>query len=261
MAVLVAATCARLGFWQLSRLDDKRKLNAELRAALAAPPRALPPATATPAAESLAVARFEARGRFDESRQFVLMNRSHAGEPGVEIITPFVLEPGGSALLVDRGWVPAPDAMTARPADYPVPAPAVGDSVHTVIGLVSLTPRRGGGPPWRETDETSPAGQAGRAAGSESTRVWTAPWLDADSLAVRLPYDVRPYVLRELPSRGAPRLPARTEAHPYDETMHKSYAAQWFFFGAVALAAPFLLARIRRRPANGAGREGPPLAS
>ena len=42
LLVLVAAgVCVRLGLWQLSRLDEKRALNASMRAGLDAPPLAL----------------------------------------------------------------------------------------------------------------------------------------------------------------------------------------------------------------------------
>ena len=33
-------------------------------------------------------------GRFDSDHQFLLDNRSHAGQPGYEVLTPFVLESG-----------------------------------------------------------------------------------------------------------------------------------------------------------------------
>ena len=44
-------------------------------------------------------------GRFDSDHQFLLDNRSHAGQPGYEVLTPFVLE-SGRRILVNRGWVP-----------------------------------------------------------------------------------------------------------------------------------------------------------
>jgi cytochrome oxidase assembly protein ShyY1 len=44
-------------------------------------------------------------GRFDASRQFLLDNISHAGQPGYEVLTPFLLN-DGRRILVNRGWVP-----------------------------------------------------------------------------------------------------------------------------------------------------------
>jgi surfeit locus 1 family protein len=44
-------------------------------------------------------------GHFDPDHQFLLDNRSHAGKPGYEVLTPFVLE-SGRRILVNRGWIP-----------------------------------------------------------------------------------------------------------------------------------------------------------
>ena len=44
-------------------------------------------------------------GHFESNRQFLLDNRSHAGQPGYEVLTPFVLE-SGRRILVNRGWIP-----------------------------------------------------------------------------------------------------------------------------------------------------------
>jgi surfeit locus 1 family protein len=49
--------------------------------------------------------RVALRGRYDSEHQFLLDNRSHAGKPGYEVLTPFVL-PDGRRILVNRGWVP-----------------------------------------------------------------------------------------------------------------------------------------------------------
>jgi cytochrome oxidase assembly protein ShyY1 len=44
-----------------------------------------------------------------------------------------------------------------------------------------------------------------------------------------------------------PREPIRTEPAPYDETMHLSYAIQWFLFAAILSIGSLFLARARRR--------------
>jgi surfeit locus 1 family protein len=238
--VLVAAACVRLGFWQLSRLAEKQALNARLRTALAAPAEALPPYPPQGApSESLETARFLARGRFDERYQILLVNRVHGGEPGVEIITPLKPEDGSWAILVNRGWVPAADAATANPADYPVPG------VRTVVGL--LTPI----PPLVESRviPIKPDPGVPPPPDSGGVKVWSTARLDYDWAMERFPYNLNPALLRELAAPGDSALPARAEARLHDETIHQSYAAQWFLFGAIALVGPFLLLRRRsRRP-------------
>jgi len=235
LAVLVAAVCVRLGFWQLSRLHEKMALNARLRTALAAPPGDLAAADAALArgADSLRFGRYRVRGTFDETRQFLLMGRVHDGEPGVEVITPLAPVGGGTAVLVDRGWIPSFDAATATPERFPAP----GLQSLTALAEPLLRGRAAGRPtPWRRIE-------------IDSLAVWSVVHLDADSVAARLPYAVRPYVLRALPeiarSNGGP---ARSDVKFFDETVHLSYAGQWFAFAAIALVGSILLARKKPAP-------------
>jgi hypothetical protein len=55
------------------------------------------------------------------------------------------------------------------------------------------------------------------------------------------------FALRQLPGPGVPAQPARHEAKPFDEWIHRSYMMQWFAFAAIALFGPLLLVRSRRR--------------
>jgi surfeit locus 1 family protein len=221
-ALVVGATCISLGFWQLGRYQARSAANRALAAAIAAPPRALPPAAAgLPPADSLTVGRWQVRGRFDESRQILLIGRTRDGAPGVHVVTPLVRADGNGAVLVDRGFVPSDDAATAIPPPEPDTAP------RTVVGVVEPIARR--------------------ATPVDTLQLWAARWLVADSVAAALPYPVAPLLLRELPGEGVPARPARGSPRFADVTMHLSYAGQWFFFGAVALVGPFILARARRR--------------
>lgn len=223
--VVMAAVCVRLGFWQLARLAQKRHENAVVRAAFAAPPIVYG-VTAAPA-ESLIGRRVVARGRFDETRQVLLAGRPHAGSPGVEVVTPLVLADGRRAVLVNRGWLYSDDAATARPQESPEPG------AREVLGLA-----RALGPadraPWRTIE-------------SDSVTLWSALALDPDSAAARLPYALAPFVLRALPGPGAPEKPVRSLPEPANETMHLSYAVQWFFFAALLLFGPAAVALSRRR--------------
>lgn len=230
VVVCAAVVCVRLGFWQLARWDQKRARNAEMRAALAAPAVAIADSLPPPAA--VVGRRVEARGRLDSRRQVVLAGREHEGVPGVGVVTPLVLADGAGAVLVDRGWIPAVDGATAHPQEYPEP----GDLA--VSGVAVEIPRGAGGPSWRAFED-------------DSVTLWSALGLDLDSLEARLPYPVAPWVLRALPDARAPALPRRAAPRPLDETLHLSYAAQWFLFAAALLVVPPLLARRRHAPAAG----------
>jgi len=233
VVLAAAAVCVRLGFWQLSRLDYKRHLNAAMRRALAQPPRMVTDWRRLP--DSLVQRRISVRGVFDERRQVLLVGRSHDGEPGVHVVTPLVAERDSVAVLVDRGWLPAADAATARPQDFPVPG------AREVVGVADAF-RRGA------------RGELGHTIQADSVTLYSAEELDLDSLSGHFPYALAPFHLRELPSPGAPQWPAREAPAPYEETLHLSYAIQWFAMAAIVLAGSAAVARSRRhRPGDGAG--------
>jgi surfeit locus 1 family protein len=223
LVAAVAAVCVRLGFWQLDRLRQKRALNARMREALAEP--ALPFGSAP--AESLAGRRVVLRGTYDEHHQLLLAARTDGGGPGVHVVTPLRPEGGGDAVLVDRGWLAAADAATAHPQDYPEPG------LRDVIGIAEPAPR---------------ATRAGyRAMESDSIQVWSSLRVDLDSLRARLPYAIAPILLRQLPAPSLAALPKRVSPRPLDETMHVSYAIQWFFFATILVVGSIALAISRRR--------------
>jgi surfeit locus 1 family protein len=232
-----ASVCVRLGVWQISRLREKQALNATLRTAASGP--ALVVERDPPATEQARHRLLEVKGRFDERRQFLLSGRAHAGAPGVEVVTPLRLSGSATAVLVNRGWLPAADAARARPQDYPEPVDRV------VRGLAEELRRGAGGPPVRTLE-------------ADSVVLWSVRWLDADSVAPRLPYAVAGYAVREFPGPGVPDRPRRSLPRPYNEMMHLGYAIQWFFFATIMLGGSVALAWSRRR--RGAPQPGPEVS-
>ena len=227
LVLLGTGVCVRLGFWQLSRLEQKRAANAALRAAMDAPPVVV--RGALPALADVVQRRVQLRGHYDERMHVLLSGRSSQHSPGVHVVTPLRLA-DGSAVLVDRGWLYAPDAVRARPQDHPEPGE------HDVTGVARAIARGQRDQPWRHLT-TEP----------DSVTLWSARTLDLDSLAARLPYAVAPYAIVELPGAGVPAQPARAAPTPLDETMHLSYAIQWFLFGSILLFGSAFVAWSRRR--------------
>ena len=221
----MSALCIRLGFWQISRLHEKQRLNAALRSALASTPVAI--GAATPA-DSAVGRRVEVTGRYDEHRQLLLAGRAHAGAPGVSVVTPLVLA-NGTAVLVERGWLYSDDATHAHPERWPEPGE------RTVVGVARAFERHAG--------RSAPISLSA----DPDTTLLSARWLDRDSIASAFPYALAPFVVKQLPGPGVPSEPIRTEPAPYDETMHLSYAIQWFLFAAILSIGSLILARTRRR--------------
>lgn len=228
VVLAVAALCVRLGFWQLSRWHEKQALNAAMRAAQRAP--ALRVGSEPPPLASARLRALEVTGVFDERHQILLSGRAHDGAPGVEVVTPLRLPGGTAAILVNRGWMYAADAASGRPQQYPEPGE------RTVRGFAEELRHGAGGLPPRLLEH-------------DSVTVWSARWLDADSLTGRLPYAFALYVVRQSPGPGVAGMPRRSLPRPYNESTHLSYAVQWFLFAVILLGGSASLAWSRRRRA------------
>jgi len=218
-SLVVAGFCTRLGFWQLERLDERRAFNAFLRQRLAARPvqlSALPTDTAKARFRSVSLT-----GKYDYANEIVLASRTRQGSPGVNIITPLRVAGRDTAVLVNRGWVYAPDGMTVEVVRW-----REGDSLDGT-GHV----------------ETFPAARKGRAKSATNANAYR--WLDRELLSQRLSYPVAPYyvVLASAPSAESPNVPPRLDPPSLDEGPHRSYAIQWFSFASISIIGMFLLTR------------------
>jgi len=130
-AVLVAAVCVRLGIWQVNRLEQRRARNAASAARLALPPLEIRRTTTADSAEQR---RVVAHGVYDFAAEETWVGRSFQGTPGVALITPLRLA-DGSAVLVDRGWAPSPDAFHVDHTLYRE------SDTATVTGIALIPPR------------------------------------------------------------------------------------------------------------------------
>lgn len=211
-ALAVAATCVRLGFWQIDRLHQRRARNAVVRAARERPPIEL---VGSVSADSARHRRLHARGAYDFEHEEVWRARAYEGVPGVDLITPLRL-PDGSAVLVDRGWVPSPDAYHVDQQAYREAASA------DVVGLGMTAPRARGD-------------------------------VDPAKLKDSLPYPLLPFVMQQLPSSTAsaslrpPGFPRRWPPPELDDGPHLSYAIQWLSFAVIIVAGSIALYRRQRQ--------------
>lgn len=239
-----AAVCVKLGLWQLTRYHEKRAALATIESAMAAPPAEVSAETSPAAIENH---RVRLRGSFDPRVHILLAGRERNGAAGVHVVTPFVLEPrpgsadspsqSPTAVLVDRGWLPADDAITARPQDTPEP------DRHDLTGVARAMTKAPAGYPWRRL-ATEP----------DPVTLWSALLLDPDSIAARLPYPVAPFFVTELPGVGVPAQPARSAPEMPGASTHLSYAIQWFLFASILTLGPAFFAFSRRRAAAIASR-------
>lgn len=206
---------ARLGFWQLDRLQQRRAANAVLSATLAASPLDLAGATVPDDLSPLKNRQAMATGIYDLERQIILIVHNWQGRAGVHLITPLVFPDGETAVLVDRGWIPEADNNPAGHAKYDVPGPV------TIEGFVALSQALPGG------SETTPL-QSG---GSETASI-QKDWYRVDVAAIgqQMPYELLPFFVLQAAEDNS-QLPFRTDPEiDLSEGSHLGYAFQWFIF-------------------------------
>lgn len=217
--LLLAAVCTRLGIWQVHRLQERRAGNAVALAARAAPPVALD--GTRPASLGLANRRVHAIGHYDHAHDVVLRGTAYQGIPGVDIVSPLVLDGGRMAVLVNRGFVPSPDAVTIQTDSLREPG-------KVRVEGIALPITSGGGFPLERGGRTS----------------WAR--LDLEALRARLPYPIDPIYIRQSPDGTLPRFPRRLDPPALDDGPHLSYAIQWFAFAVMSVVFAGVVARQKR---------------
>src|SRR5688500_17253159 len=111
LAVGAAAVFVRLGLWQLDRRAERRAWNRGVAERLVAPPVPLDSLPSDPARARWR--RVQIDGRLDLGREIALAARTYGGSPGVHLLAPLRRAGRDTAILINRGWVYAPDGATA----------------------------------------------------------------------------------------------------------------------------------------------------
>ncbi len=214
-ALAAAAVFVRLGFWQLSRRTERLTRNALIVS------RALGPAT-----DVFALPRDTAEVRFRRSRvagvidydhELTYAARSFNGSPGVNFLTPVRVAGTDTAVLVDRGWVYAPDGSTVDAAKW-------RDRDSVFVGYAEELPSTPGS--------------------TYQNRPTVIARLSYDVVAKALPYPVFPFYIVALgDSANAADRVARLSIPPLGEGPHLSYAIQWFCFALIAVAGAAVVVR------------------
>jgi surfeit locus 1 family protein len=114
--LVMMAIVIGLGTWQVQRLAWKTELLATMAARTNADPVNLPPVIADP--KDWAFRRVHAAGHFADDKALWLYGRTFDGKAGIHLLVPLVQD-DGSAILVDRGFVPFDHGSTLVPFTTP----------------------------------------------------------------------------------------------------------------------------------------------
>jgi len=217
-AIAIVTLCARLGLWQLERLEERRMLNERFVQGLAAAP--VPLESLLTAAGPRSYRRTIAVGQYDTEHEVILYGRTLDGRPGNHVLTPLVLA-DGRAIIVDRGWVP-----------FEMDTPPVEEAAPPAGTLEVQGPLFPGQP-----------GGAGSVQPGED-RVTTVRTVDIEAIGRDVPYELVPwFLLLSTQSPEAGGLPVPEPAPELTEGPHLGYAFQWFSFATIAAVGYVILVR------------------
>ena len=250
VAITAIIGFALLGSWQLQRHNERRQLDEILTDRLEATPVGLDELLDESGGD-LNWVDFRPTalvGRYLIDDEVILQARSLDGISGHEVLTPLLLE-DGTAVVVDRGWVPivieGPPVVGAEPSAIDV----------QITGYVRQTQVRSGFGPVDPTD-----GVLERVSRVDIARLQEQIDAPLQPVWIQLAEQAPPQI--EFPKIVPP-------PRPGGGAPHLSYAVQWFAFAAVvAVAYPLLMrktasgsrAPTRDSSSKGLTREGTPAS-
>jgi len=220
---------ARLGFWQLDRLDQRRAYNARVRIQLQATTLELTGSVLGTDLTGMEYRSVIVTGQYDFANQVALRNQAYHLLYGAHLLTPLKIAGSDVAVLVDRGWIPQ-ESFLSGSWDRFNEAGLV--QVHGVIRLAESKPQFG-----RITDPVP-------APGEPALRSWNLANIEA--IARQVPYTLLPVYIQKStdPQNPPPPYPdtaAMTMPFPVDPALdltegnHFSYALQWFVYAFILM--------------------------
>ena len=225
-AVLLIAALTALfvaaGIWQMARAAYKERMQTEIAAAAADAP--LHAGQEMLDAAHAHLRRLEAHGTWLPERTVLLDNKVQQGVIGYEVVTPLRLEGSDIYLLVNRGWIRAPQLRSELPA---IETPS---GVVVVEGTARIPSSR-----FLELGSEVVSGSVWQNLTIERYRNWSQ-------------LSLQPVLLYQRGGRadGLQRVEAAPEAAGINADRHRGYAITWFSLAGVTVAMG-LLAWLRSK--------------
>jgi surfeit locus 1 family protein len=216
-----SAICVRLGIWQLDRLKQRRAFNAQVISMRASEllnlNQNLPADISSMEWRAVTVS-----GEYDFENQIALRNQYNGNQYGYHLITPLRFD-NGTAVLVDRGWIPA-DGNTV-PTDW---RKYDESGQVTVTGQIRL-------------GQEKPAFGGVADADTGHLDIWNN--LNIVRISGQSPYPILPVYIQpnEIENDSMPPIPFQPVVE-LTEGSHFGYALQWFAFATILFVGyPFFL--------------------
>lgn len=222
LVLILLPVLIRLGFWQISRANEKRAIIAAHNAEMALPPKRIDHALAS--AKGLKFHRLEIHGSFDDKYQIFIDNKIHQDKVGYDVVTPLRIANSQQYVLVNRGWVP----MGKTRADLP--------TIKTPVHAVSIV-----GIAKYHTRDVASFGE-----GNRSNSGWPAVvrWVNIKEISKETGLNFVPFMLL-LDPKSQYGFVREWKFINMPPAKHMSYAVQWFAM-ATALVVIYLVVNLKR---------------
>ena len=225
--IVIAPILAGLGLWQSDRAQQKLNILQLYESRLESPPITV--GASLESAPLIEYRQVKASGQWDPDHEFYLDNRVLNGRAGFDVITPLKFKGARTAVLVNRGWIPASADRSISPHTKRLEGETLisGTAVIPPEDAFMLKPE----PPLSDGWQT----------------VWQT--LDLARFESGVDYRIQGFVIR-LHENHADGF-ERAWAPPQNEWIyrHKAYAFQWYALCAALLVIYFLFAfRPQKHP-------------
>lgn len=230
LALVLVATCVWLGMWQHDRYEHRAATNERISQTTDMKPAAIETVMAVgeDPSEEQVWSLVTVVGRYDPAGEVLIRNRSHEARAGFEVITPLVMG-DGTAVLVNRGWVPASGEGAGTPPEVP----------GAPTGEIEVTGRV-------RASESAVSG-FNQVEGTHQART-----VNTEQIADIVDYDlVGGYIMELDPAEGFSAMPVIHER----SWQNFAYAYQWWMFALMIPIGVVMLARREAKPADRASRD------
>ncbi len=216
LALAAMAVLARLGIWQLDRLEQRQAFNARVSAQIEAEPVDLTTDTIPNDLDTMEYRQITVEGEYDFVYQVALRNQVWQGRNGVHLLTPLNIQGSDNFVLIDRGWIPQEHIDPENWDQYLEPGVV---AVSGVIRAPQQSPDFG-----NRIDPTPIPG--------ESLTAWHLA--DLERMAAQMPYNLLPVYIQQAPDANWTEMPFRSQPDiEISEGPHLGYAVQWFTFALI----------------------------
>lgn len=220
VTILAIALFLKLGFWQLSRAEEKEASFALLERYAQQPPVTVPEPLIK--LDDYLYRRVEVHGYFEAEHTIFLDNKTHQGVVGYYVLTPLRQVNSTTYVLVNRGWVSGGNDRSLLP------------DIYTPDGLVYLT-----------GVVVSPSIRTLSLSDKQFTgKVWQSFSLDSYQNLTELTF--QPFLLLQQNETQGDGLIRQWEKPDSGSSKNIGYAFQWFSLAVMTLII-YIVLNVKRK--------------